>query len=267
MDSNAPGFAETTRGKAVQYSEPVFLALFCAEMAAKITATGFRGHPNAYLADNWNRMDFFVVILGVLAALDLGNFSAIRVVRVLRPLRTLQGFEGTRRLVVTLLRSMPLLFDVTVLVSFLFFTFGLVGVQLYSGAFTSRCSTLANAPADCSLCGRSDAVDAATGCDVDACAASFAAADESGWAPRWVATKPTRRAAALRARSGLSWTRIRRRGTSAPPVPTLRFATAGSRTPITASRVSTAWRRRGSRFSSASRWRGGRTSCTTRRTR
>ena len=50
MDSNAPGFAETTRGKAVRYSEPVFLALFCAEMAAKITATGFRGHPNAYLA-------------------------------------------------------------------------------------------------------------------------------------------------------------------------------------------------------------------------
>ena len=189
MDSKAPGFAETTRGNVVKYSEPVFLALFCAEMAAKITATGFRGHPNAYLADNWNRLDFFVVILGVLAALDLGNFSAIRVVRVLRPLRTLQGFAGMRRLVVTLLRSMPLLFDVTVLVSFLFFTFGLVGVQLYSGAFTSRCSTLANAPADCSLCGRSDAVDAATGCDVDACAASFAAAAESGWAPRWVATE------------------------------------------------------------------------------
>ena len=74
MDSKAPGFADTARGKAVEASEPVFLALFCVEMLMKITATGFRGHPNAYLADNWNRMDFFVVILGVLAALDLGNF-------------------------------------------------------------------------------------------------------------------------------------------------------------------------------------------------
>jgi uncharacterized membrane protein len=185
MDSKAPGFADTARGKAVEASEPVFLALFCVEMLMKITATGFRGHPNAYLADNWNRMDFFVVILGVLAALDLGNFSAIRVVRVLRPLRTLQGFAGMRRLVVTLLRSMPLLFDVAVLVSFLFFTFGLVGVQLYSGAFTSRCSTLANAPADCSLCGFDGAVDADTGCDVDACAANV---ENDEWTPRWVAT-------------------------------------------------------------------------------
>ena len=185
MDSKAPGFADTARGKAVEASEPVFLALFCVEMLVKITATGFRGHPNAYLADNWNRMDFFVVILGVLAALDLGNFSAIRVVRVLRPLRTLQGFAGMRRLVVTLLRSMPLLFDVAVLVSFLFFTFGLVGVQLYSGAFSSRCSTLANAPADCSLCGFDGAVDADTGCDVDACAAKV---ENDEWAPRWVAT-------------------------------------------------------------------------------
>ena len=186
MDSKAPGFAETTRGKVVEQSEPVFLALFCAEMAVKIIATGFWGHPNAYLADGWNRMDFFVVILGVLAALDLGNFSAIRVVRVLRPLRTLQGFEGMRRLVVTLLRSMPLLFDVAVLVSFLFFTFGLIGVQLYSGAFSSRCSTLANAPENCELCGLDAAVDASTGCDVDACAA---AAAENDWAPRWVATE------------------------------------------------------------------------------
>ena len=192
MDSNAPNFENTDRGRMIAYSEPVFLALFCLEMALKILSCGFTGHANAYLSDNWNRLDFFVVILGVLAAMDLGNFSAIRVVRVLRPLRTLQGFAGMRRLVVTLLRSMPLLFDVLVLVSFLFFIFGLVGVQLYSGAFTSRCATVGNAPTDCSLCGFADAVDASSGCDGDVCAALLTDVDANGtiWAPRWVPIDP-----------------------------------------------------------------------------
>ena len=49
------------------------------------------------------------MILGIIAAMNLGNFSAIRTVRVLRPLRTLQGFAGMRQLVVTLLNSLPLL--------------------------------------------------------------------------------------------------------------------------------------------------------------
>ena len=68
-----------------------------------------------------------MVVLGIVAAVDLGNFSAIRTVRVLRPLRTITGFSGMRKLVETLLQSMPLLLDVGVLVTFLFFVLGLVG--------------------------------------------------------------------------------------------------------------------------------------------
>jgi hypothetical protein len=64
------------------------------------------------------------LILGVIAALNLGNFSAIRTVRILRPLRSITGFSGMKQLVVTLLKSMPLLGDVLVLVSFLFFILG-----------------------------------------------------------------------------------------------------------------------------------------------
>ena len=148
MDSKEPGFAETTRGcvrhpparefpiqqphhavprerasltlardrpsqkprrQTVEGSENVFLALFVMEMCLKIIALGFWWEQHTYLTDNWNRLDFVVVILGIVAAFDLGNFSAIRTVRVLRPLRTLQGFAGMRQLVVTLLKSLPLL--------------------------------------------------------------------------------------------------------------------------------------------------------------
>jgi len=58
-------------------------------------------------------MDFVVVILGLLAFVPgVDNFSGIRTVRVLRPLRTITGVEGMRVLVVTLLKSLPMLFDV-----------------------------------------------------------------------------------------------------------------------------------------------------------
>jgi hypothetical protein len=134
-------------------------------MLLKIVALGFAGDQHTYLKDSWNRLDFIVVILGIVAAFDLGNFSAIRTVRVLRPLRTLQGFAGMRQLVVTLLRSLPLLLDVGVLVFFLFFLFGLVGVQLFAGTLDRRCAVLENPNAGCELCGLNATHAAFAGCD------------------------------------------------------------------------------------------------------
>ena len=158
-------------------SENVFLALFVMEMCLKIIALGFWWEQHTYLTDNWNRLDFVVVILGIVAAFDLGNFSAIRTVRVLRPLRTLQGFAGMRQLVVTLLKSLPLLMDVGVLVFFLFFLFGLVGVQLFSGALVRRCAVLDNPLTGCELCGTNT-----THAVFPGCAASCVLPDVPRWA-------------------------------------------------------------------------------------
>ncbi len=49
-----------------------------------------------------------------------------------------------RKLVETLLKSIPLLGDVLVLTSFLFFVLGLIGVQMFSGMMDRRCATLNN---------------------------------------------------------------------------------------------------------------------------
>ena len=169
-------------------SENIFLSLFCGEMVIKIVAMGFFVHPNSYLRDSWNRLDFTVVILGIIAAMNLGNFSAIRTVRVLRPLRTLQGFAGMRQLVVTLLNSLPLLGDVAVLMAFLFFLLGLMGVQLFSGALNRRCASLDNPNAGCHLCGYDvgyagyNASQIASGCASD-CALPAA--------PRWTVHEET----------------------------------------------------------------------------
>eukprot|EP00803_Ostreobium_quekettii_P004183 evm.model.scf_87.8 EVM.evm.TU.scf_87.8 scf_87:120717-129538(-) len=140
MDSKAPNFEKQPLGKALEPIEYVFLGAFTTEMVMKILSIGFFWHPGSYLRDGWNVMDFSVVVLGWLAFIpSFGNYTAIRVVRVFRPLRTITGVEGMRLLVVTLFRSLPMLFDVLILCAFAFFIFGIVGIQLFSGVLRNRC--------------------------------------------------------------------------------------------------------------------------------
>ena len=115
------------------------------------------GGPATYWQDSWNRMDFFVVVLGLLGYLPgMGNYSGIRTVRILRPLRTITGVKGMRQLVVTLLRSLPMLFDVLILVFFAFFIFGIIGVQLFMSKTSQRCAILGNPASGCESCGLQD---------------------------------------------------------------------------------------------------------------
>uniref|UniRef100_A0A8K9Y697 Voltage-dependent T-type calcium channel subunit alpha n=1 Tax=Oncorhynchus mykiss TaxID=8022 RepID=A0A8K9Y697_ONCMY len=95
-----------------------------------------------YLGDTWNRLDFFIVIIGMLEySLDGHNvsLSAIRTVRVLRPLRAINRVPSMRILVTLLLDTLPMLGNVLALCFFVFFIFGIVGVQLWAGLLRNRC--------------------------------------------------------------------------------------------------------------------------------
>ncbi|VDO22682.1 unnamed protein product [Haemonchus placei] len=119
-------------------------AYFAAEMVVKIVALGFTG-PAAYLSDTWNRLDFFIVMAGIAEFLlqeYLGgniNLTAIRTVRVLRPLRAVNRIPSMRILVNLLLDTLPMLGNVLLLCFFVFFIFGIVGVQLWAGLLRNRC--------------------------------------------------------------------------------------------------------------------------------
>ncbi|KAG8549550.1 hypothetical protein GDO81_020852 [Engystomops pustulosus] len=66
-------------------------AFFAVEMVIKMIALGIFGQK-CYLGDTWNRLDFFIVMAGMMEySLDGHNvsLSAIRTVRVLRPLRAI----------------------------------------------------------------------------------------------------------------------------------------------------------------------------------
>uniref|UniRef100_A0A8C5HNX6 Voltage-dependent T-type calcium channel subunit alpha n=1 Tax=Gouania willdenowi TaxID=441366 RepID=A0A8C5HNX6_GOUWI len=67
------------------------------------------------------------------------SFSAVRTVRVLRPLRAINRVPSMRILVTLLLDTLPMLGNVLLLCFFVFFIFGIVGVQLWAGLLRNRC--------------------------------------------------------------------------------------------------------------------------------
>ena len=109
-----------------------FTLFFSAELLLRIAAMGFAGHPHAYLADGWNRLDFVIVSISWAGLLvpSLGNLSGARALRALRPLRTVTRVPGLRRLVLTLLDSSRLLLDVAILTGLVLVVFGILGVQV-----------------------------------------------------------------------------------------------------------------------------------------
>ncbi|XP_029288881.1 voltage-dependent T-type calcium channel subunit alpha-1I-like [Cottoperca gobio] len=114
---------------------------FAGEMVMKMVALGIIGQ-SGYLSDTWNRLDFFIVLVGMLEySLDGHNvsLSAIRTVRVLRPLRAINRVPSMRILVTLLLDTLPMLGNVLALCFFVFFIFGIVGVQLWAGLLRNRC--------------------------------------------------------------------------------------------------------------------------------
>ncbi|XP_031795983.1 voltage-dependent T-type calcium channel subunit alpha-1I [Sarcophilus harrisii] len=129
------------RCKILQVFDDFIFIFFAMEMVLKMVALGIFGRK-CYLGDTWNRLDFFIVMAGMVEySLDLQNInlSAIRTVRVLRPLKAINRVPSMRILVNLLLDTLPMLGNVLLLCFFVFFIFGIIGVQLWAGLLRNRC--------------------------------------------------------------------------------------------------------------------------------
>lgn len=123
-------------------------------------ALGLCMGPKTYLSEAWNYLDFFIVIVGLLDFVPtpdptlndvavqstgtqkgggVGDISSLRTLRVLRPLRAITKFPKLRFLVVLLFQCVPMLANVMGLCIFIFFVFGILGVQLVQGVLRGRC--------------------------------------------------------------------------------------------------------------------------------
>ena len=122
------------------------------EASAKAVALGFVAGPNSYLQNNWNVLDFVVVVTAwvyILFFEDDGGIGSdtgrgmkpnvFRCVRALRPLRTLQFFQGLKAVLAALGASWHLLVEVVGFLFFFFCIFSAVGISLFKGGLTYRC--------------------------------------------------------------------------------------------------------------------------------
>ena len=89
-------------------ADRVFTIMYIFEAAIKILAFGFIVHKKSYLRDPWNVIDFVVVVIGIISLVpNLPNLKSLRILRIFRPLRSINAVPSIKRLVATLLMSLP----------------------------------------------------------------------------------------------------------------------------------------------------------------
>ncbi|KAF0696066.1 Aste57867_13147 [Aphanomyces stellatus] len=133
------------RNIVVARTNDVSLAIFSVEMVLKVVALGFTG-PYSYTMDSWNKLDFVVVVSGLVSKLlelltitSTTGLGALRMLRILRPLRALHSVPGLRILVNSILASLPALLNVSILLLFSCTVFAILGMDLWSGNYHYRC--------------------------------------------------------------------------------------------------------------------------------
>jgi hypothetical protein len=136
----------TQDSRLTKATDPLFLGIYTAEACLKILGLGFFFPKGAYIKDNWNKMDFAIVISAWMSLFfSQGvNLAALKAIRVLRPLRSISNVKGLRQLFLALIYSMKMLVSSVVVLVFFFYIFAIAGLQLYMGVLHNRCLDLAS---------------------------------------------------------------------------------------------------------------------------
>ena len=126
----------------IVYSElldSAFNYLFIIEMCVKLVATGIIMDEGSYLRDEWNQLDFFIVMASVvdmaLASYNIGFVKIMRALRVLRPLRMIAHNPELKMIINALLNSMGSIMNVLIVIAVVYLIFAIIGVNLFSGKF------------------------------------------------------------------------------------------------------------------------------------
>lgn len=126
-----------------EITEYVFLALFWAEFVIKVTAFSFARHRYSYIADWWNRFDFFILLMGTTelafsnAGMSFG--STLRAGRMLRVFRIVRRAQGIQQVLEVLAKTVTDLSIVMVLQFVFFLIFSVFGMDLWMGMY-KRCT-------------------------------------------------------------------------------------------------------------------------------
>ncbi|XP_048467812.1 voltage-dependent L-type calcium channel subunit alpha-1S-like [Rhincodon typus] len=129
--------------------EYVFLIIFTIEAILKIIVYGFLFHPDAYLRNFWNILDFVIVFVGLCtvaleqlspSAKSAGfDVKALRAFRVLRPLRLVSGVPSLQVVLNSIIKAMVPLLHIALLVLFMIIIYAIIGLELFMGKMHKTC--------------------------------------------------------------------------------------------------------------------------------
>ncbi|NXO04515.1 CAC1D protein, partial [Rhinopomastus cyanomelas] len=137
--------------------EYAFLIIFTVETFLKIIAYGLLLHPNAYVRNGWNLLDFIIVVVGLFSVIleqitkeaeggshsggKPGGFDvkALRAFRVLRPLRLVSGVPSLQVVLNSIIKAMVPLLHIALLVLFVIIIYAIIGLELFIGKMHKSC--------------------------------------------------------------------------------------------------------------------------------
>jgi len=140
-----PNGDSTAINEFLEEIEIIFTIIFTSECCMKIMAYGFITHPNAYLRNTWNILDFTIVMIGLFSSLlavmqiEGVNVKSLRAFRVLRPLRLLSSIPSLQIVINAILMAMIPLFHIALLVLFVIIIYAIIGLEMFSGIFHRAC--------------------------------------------------------------------------------------------------------------------------------
>uniref|UniRef100_A0A8C4TN37 Voltage-dependent L-type calcium channel subunit alpha n=1 Tax=Erpetoichthys calabaricus TaxID=27687 RepID=A0A8C4TN37_ERPCA len=146
--------------------EYLFLIIFTVEAFLKVIAYGLLFHPNAYLRNGWNLLDFIIVVVGLFSAIleqatkaegtsPIGgkaagfDVKALRAFRVLRPLRLVSGVPSLQVVLNSIIKAMVPLLHIALLVLFVIIIYAIIGLELFMGKMHRTYMIVEEKPAPC----------------------------------------------------------------------------------------------------------------------
>uniref|UniRef100_A0A8C9QTJ7 Voltage-dependent L-type calcium channel subunit alpha n=1 Tax=Spermophilus dauricus TaxID=99837 RepID=A0A8C9QTJ7_SPEDA len=115
--------------------EYLFLIIFTVEAFLKVIAYGLLFHPNAYLRNGWNLLDFIIVVVGT----------------NLQTLRTLTRPRCLQVVLNSIIKAMVPLLHIALLVLFVIIIYAIIGLELFMGKMHKTCYNqegIADVPAE-----------------------------------------------------------------------------------------------------------------------
>jgi len=107
-----------------------YIVVFTVEALVKIVGLGWR----QYIGSSWNKFDFFIVLVGLVSLADVSgdaSFNVLRLFRIGRVLRLINKAKTLRTHFLTLMYSIPSLWNIGLLIIVVFFVYAVVGMHLF----------------------------------------------------------------------------------------------------------------------------------------